>query len=50
MIFNPAGKQMFSSNITEGITCLDVKNYNPGIYFVELNTKNGKSTIPLIKK
>ncbi len=50
MIFNPDGKRMFSSSITEGTTCLDVENFQPGVYFVELNTKSGKSTAPFIKK
>ena len=49
-VFSPVGKQVFTSNIAEGITNLDINGYDNGVYFISINTINGQSCASFLKK
>ena len=51
-IFSTLGEEMYTSPLTTemGIIQINIGNYNPGIYFIKVETENGTSVQKLIKQ
>jgi hypothetical protein len=49
-VYDVFGKQILFSDISEGITNLNIGNYVPGIYFVNINTTAGRFTDKFLKE
>ncbi len=49
-VYSSAGRRMFATSVTSGITTLITKDYASGIYIVNLITKYGTSSIRFLKK
>ncbi len=46
-IFNVNGQLVFSDMVTNGQS-IDISNFEPGIYMIQLQTENGQSTLKLV--
>lgn len=50
IIYNAVGKRIFSKKVSSGITSLNVQDYPAGIYFIDVITSEGKSSVRFFKK
>jgi hypothetical protein len=49
-IYDISGKVIFDANITDATQTVNIGNISAGVYFMELQNQNSKSTVKLIKK
>lgn len=49
-VYDSTGKQIFSADVSSGITTLNTDNYNTGIYFLKLITNGGTTCVRFLKK
>ena len=50
LIYNINGVEIYSTNITDSITEIDMSNFSPGIYFIKINTPDNGILIRKILK
>ena len=49
-VYDSTGRQLFFSNVEQGITTLDAAKYETGIYFIKLITDNRASFVRFLKE
>ncbi len=50
LIYNVNGVEIYSTNVTDSITEIDMSNLSPGIYFIKINTSDNSILIRKILK
>lgn len=49
-VYDASGKQLFSANVSPGITTLNTVEYDAGVYLLQLITKEGTGSARFVKK